>query len=76
MTWILKEQDWMVWTGFIWFRKGRSGGLLLNTVTYDRDAQNARNFISCGTISFPRRTVVHGVKSTGWRLVGFKVFEI
>jgi hypothetical protein len=25
---ILEKQDWRVWTGFIWHRKGTSGGLL------------------------------------------------
>jgi hypothetical protein len=29
---IIKKQDGMAWTGFIWFRIGTGGGLLLNTV--------------------------------------------
>jgi hypothetical protein len=24
----LKKQDWVAWTGFVWLRKGTSGGLL------------------------------------------------
>ena len=45
---------------------------LANTVTYVRVAQNAGNLTGCGTISFPRRAVVHGVKSPGRKLVGNK----
>ena len=35
---------------------------LANTVTYVRVVQNAGNSNGCGTVSFPRRTVIHGVK--------------
>jgi hypothetical protein len=28
LNWILEKQDGVVWTRFIWFRKGKSGGLL------------------------------------------------
>ena len=43
-----------------------------NTVTYVRVAQNAGNLTGCGTISLPRRAVVHGVKSAGRKLAGNK----
>ena len=65
----------MVSTGFIRFRIWEKWWALANTVTYVRDVQNAGNLTGCGTISFPRRTVVHGVKSHGRKLVGNKTIS-
>ena len=44
----------------------------IKTATYVRVVQNVGNLTGCGTICFPRRAVVHGVKSPVGKLVGNK----
>jgi hypothetical protein len=44
------RQVGMVWTGFIWFRIGTSGGLVVNTVLNLRVPKYSEKFLSACTI--------------------------
>jgi hypothetical protein len=70
LEWILGEWGGKVWSAFVWFRIQTNGGLV-NTVMSLRVPHKAVNFLTSRvTISFARRSLLHGVGQSISNLCG------